>query len=104
MLSPTMMTNSYGKTARDAASRAATSYCAFSPVPVSPITANLTESCATGASVAPADGAPASADRCVDGAGTGVVRSVVGGNVDCDCSAHAAVSVAVRTPAATTRE
>src|SRR5687768_9906100 len=43
-----MITNSKGKRARAFARRWPTSYCARSPVPVSPITANFTESASRG--------------------------------------------------------
>src|SRR4029079_1239372 len=48
MLSPSMSTKSNGNDERDDTSCRATSYCGGSPVPLSPMTANLSESAACG--------------------------------------------------------
>ncbi len=54
MLSPSMIANSNGKTLCDFQACAATSYCARSPVPVSPRTRNFTEFLPTGGRVSSA--------------------------------------------------
>src|SRR5438067_6499560 len=51
MLSPSMMTRSNGRRACTAAICCASSYCARSPVPLSPITANVTDERPGGAAV-----------------------------------------------------
>src|SRR5262245_58499591 len=66
MLSPTISTNSNGKTSCAAARRSPRSYCGFAPVPVSPMTAKRTDFSARGATVSPAPTlAGAAAARCV---------------------------------------
>src|SRR5687768_214782 len=100
MLSPTRMTNSYGNTACDFQICAATSYCGFSPVPVSPSTAKRREFGAVGGIVAPATAAGGVAGLpwalVATGDGTaGVVAAGVGefrsadGSTLCDGIAHA---------------
>src|SRR5215472_4539595 len=62
MLSPSMMTRSKAKTLWNVAIWSATSYCGFSPVPESPMTANLTDPGRFGSRSSWAAGHPA-ADR-----------------------------------------
>src|SRR5262245_20751679 len=76
MLSPTMMTNSNGKTVRAFVISAPISYCDLVPVPVSPMIANRTESLSFGVSTSSADCAACARTECGRSSGSGTVETM----------------------------